>query len=65
MEEIGRKHSIHLDVHDRRDTPAPCFPHCLHERAETDSSEFRGARATDRRMALGENVAGWPVRNYA
>jgi len=21
MEEIGRKHPIHLDVHDRRDTP--------------------------------------------
>src|SRR5436853_549565 len=39
-----------------------CIPNRLHERPEGDSGEFGIARAADRRMARGENVASWTVR---
>src|SRR5437660_1859506 len=42
-----------------------CILNRLHERPEGDSGEFGIARAADRRMAQGENVAGWTVRHYA
>ena len=42
-----------------------CIPNRPHERPEGDSGEFGIARAADRRMAGGENVAGWTVRHYA
>ncbi len=60
MEEIGRKHPIHLNVHDRRDTPAPCFPHRLHERAETDSSEEAHALLID----AWRSAKMWQVGRY-
>src|SRR6266550_5761086 len=38
-----------------------CILNRLHERSEGDSGEWGIARAADRRMGRGENVAGWDV----
>jgi hypothetical protein len=64
MEKIGRKHPIHLDVHDRRDTPIIVFlTVCTKGRKPILASS--DAHVLLVHMALGENVAGWSILNYA
>jgi len=65
MEEIGRKHPIHLDVHDRRDASIIVFlTVCTKDRKAILASWESHALLTDA-WARGENVAGGTVRHYA
>jgi len=65
MEEIGRKHPIHLDVHDRRDTPIIVYLTVCTKRRKRDPGESGNAWTVASSVAWRTVMAGWPLRCHA